>query len=160
MIIINKELIEAAHKYVNGEMAREQVIQKANGYFKLESYHEESLIFNFFNKIFEDPEDNELRITRNGIIRVLDNHIRRLISLEEVEHWFWDVIDLTVEESDSEEDLIYYLLYLLDNIAINGITEKHMIEIYEILISIPDAVKALEEVKKIFENKYTKKNNL
>lgn len=101
-----------------------------------------------------------MRITRNGIIQVLDNHIRKLISLEEVELWFWDVIDLTVEESDSEEDLIYYLLFLFDNIAINGVTKMHMIEIHEILIAIPDAVQALEEVEKLFENKYSKKKNL
>src|SRR5690606_2049403 len=147
-------------------MARNQVIQKANEYFKLESYHEESLIFNFFEEIFDDPDDNELRINRNGIIRVLDNHIRKLISLEEVELWFWDVLQLNIEDEDadgnlnSEGELIVYLLYLLDNIAINGITEGRMIEIREILISIPDAVQALEEVKKIFENKYSKKKNL
>lgn len=151
MNIINKELIEAAHKYVKGEIKRELVIQKANKYFELKTYHKEGIFYNLLGKIFDDPEDNELLVTRESIIQVLDNYIKKSISLEEIELWFWDVIDLNVNENDSEEDLIYYLLHFFDNLAINVITNEQIIEVNRILKNTKNSECALKKVKKTFK---------
>lgn len=143
-------MVELANQYVNGEMDRELLIQKANQYYQLNTYHKEGVFFILLGELFEDPEDNELIVTRDSIIRILDNYIQKSISLEDVELWFWDVLNLNIQGDDSEEELIFYLLYLFDNLEINGITDNHMIEVNGILKSVLHAKLALEEIKRIF----------
>jgi hypothetical protein len=148
--IIKKEMVELASTYVNGKMNRKLLIQKANQYYKLNTYHKEGIFFNLLGVLFEDPEDNELLVTRESIIRVLDNYIQKSISLEDLELWFWDVLNLNIQGNDSEEELIFYLLYLFDNLESNEITDNHMIEVNEILKSVSHAELALGKIKRIF----------
>lgn len=143
-------MVELASTYVNGKMNRKLLIQKANQYYKLNTYHKEGIFFNLLGELFEDPEDNELLVTRESIIRVLDNYIQKSISLEDLELWFWDVLNLNIQGNDSEEELIFYLLYLFDNLEINEITDNHMIEVNEILKSVSHAELALGKIKRIF----------
>ena len=150
MNFIKKEIRELANTYVNGEMDRDLLIQKANQYYKLDTYHKEGIFFNLLEELFEDPEDNELLVTRESIIRVLDSYIQNSISLEGVELWFWDVQNLNTPGDDSEEKLIFYLLSLFDNMEINGITGIHMTEVNEILKNVQYAEFALGEIKRIF----------
>ena len=116
---MEKEIRELVTKYVKGQVERDFLIQIADKYYNLKVYHEESAFYNLLEELFEDPDDNELQITRDSIIQVLDNYIKKTISLEDVELWFWDVLQLYIKGDDSEQELIGYTLYLFDNIDIN-----------------------------------------
>lgn len=157
MNLIKKEMVELATTYVTGKLDRELLIQKASQYYKLNTYHKEGIFFNLLEELFEDVEDNELLVTRDSIIRILDNYIQKSITLEDVELWFWDVLHLNTQGDNSEKELIFYLLYLFDNLEINGITEKHMIEVNRVLKGVQHAELALEKIKRVFGEKNHKR---
>lgn len=147
------DILKATHQYVRGEIPRAEVIKKAGNYYKLNTYHEEGIISSLFSHLFEDPEDNELSVTRKAIMRILNNYLERKMTLEEAELWFWDVLHLNIDGPEQEEELISYLLYLYDNLAINGITGKETEEVLGILENVSDSERARRKIKEIFERK-------
>ena len=149
---MEKEIRELVTKYIKGEVERDFLIQIADKYYNLKVYHKESAFYNLLEELFEDPDDNELQITRDSIIQVLDNFIKKTITLEDVELWFWDVFDLNILGEDSEQELIIYLLHLFDNIEINGITDIHIIKVIETLKCTSNSEKAEKKIQKIFAN--------
>lgn len=149
-----REKISAlTHQYVRGEIERTKVIEEASKCYKLNTHHKEGIIFNLFGHLFEDPEDNELSVTRRAIIRILTKYIKRVITLEDAELWFWDVLHLTIDGNAQEEELISYLLSYYDNLDINGITGKETEKVLEILKNVSDSDKAQHEIEKLFERK-------
>lgn len=148
---MKEEIKKLTHQYVRGEIERTEVIEKASKFYKLDTYHEEGIIFNLFSHLFDDPEDNELRVARRAIIRVLDKYIKRRITLGEAGLWFWDVLHLNIDGNEAEEDLVSYLLYFYDNLDINGVIGRETEKVLVILKNVADSDKAQREIKEIFE---------
>lgn len=140
-----------ASDYVKGKISRDRLIQHADSEFISKIYHKESIFYNLLEIIFEDPDDNELEITRAAIIQVLSNYNTHSFSIEEVGLWFWDVLNLNVSGNESEQELIGFLLYLFDNLEINGLTDGHILKITEILKNVLHAERALAEIRKVLE---------
>lgn len=142
------ELRALVDGYVKGAIKREYLIGNVGPKFIRKPYHEDSIFYNLLEIIFDDPEDNDLKITRSAIFKVLTNYINNTISIEEVELWFWDVLNLNISGDNAEGELIAFLLYLFDNLEINRLTDREILDITVVLENEPHPGEALEKIKK------------
>ncbi|MGO1060121.1 hypothetical protein ACTL32_13380 [Planococcus sp. FY231025] len=142
------ELRTLVNEYVKGAIKREYLIGNVNPKFIRKPYHEDSIFNNLLEIIFDDPEDNDLEITRGAIFKVLTNYINNSISIEEVELWFWDVLNLNISGDIVEEELIAFLIYLFDNLEINRLTDGQILDIIVVLEIVPHPGEALDNIKK------------
>ncbi|GGF26195.1 hypothetical protein GCM10010954_26500 [Halobacillus andaensis] len=139
--------------YADGRTGREEVVSRVENETRISLRHMERYrrIYHLLSWFYEDVDEAELYVSRQGVIQVLSAFLSHSLSLSEIKLWVWDVSRWQMSGNEDEQNLLIEIIEMLDltwQIAPEKLNRENLEMIVQTLVNIRNPVLGLQVIMK------------